>query len=388
MGMTPVAMSWACHSKWGLQAVLAAFASPGCQRLVLALICVPASSPSSQRNPPADGGSTFSTMRVTGRREFQPRANERREDPRLRTLFREAANLAKMGDPTDLTSVGRARPQRGGNQRPARAQKRPRTNTSADVTAASSLEVEAQRDEPTSDDESDGPAPGQSEMPHMDHALVALASDMLMHASDEADLLGGGDMADDGAAHLDTTDARAPSAAASSSSCPSASSGGAGLNPVAPAEGAEEGVSEVLSNLVEELASAADIAAPEPAAPLPSEGAANSEGDGDILAPAGPGGSGDQPVYGPVIGQPIEGGPPGWVMRPGGYIFDETLRYRCRITAWAKSVSIKAPGGKSKAVRREWATDGELCQWFASEFAEAKRPRPPSAPQPPANNTS
>lgn len=103
-------------------------------------------------------------------------------------------------------------------------------------------------------------------------------------------------------------------------------------------------------------------------APAALAASASSAQDGAETTPAAPVTEAPPP---PPQGQPIAGGPGGWWMTPGGYVFSSSGRYQGRITQWGRYVSVKcASHGCSKAKRRERITDGEICHWLLRGMEE------------------
>lgn len=240
------------------------------------------------------------------------------------------------------------------------------------------------------DELGDGPSAPDDRVQHVDHALVHLASGLLTQPVSSGALLGDEALADGGEAPIDWAQGDVP-VAASSSGAPAPTSSDGALH---PSSSSAEAPGEALSGVLEEVFAAAGLSVAEPDGP--SDGPEPSalgeivsapsaldprafSSSGPSVAPSPP--AAPLPEAAVAIGSPIDGGPEGWCICPGGYIHDADRMLRARMTAWGSAnVSIRKVGGPSKAVKRHLATDGQLVHWMLSGFSEQLRPRPQAAP--------
>lgn len=238
----------------------------------------------------------------------------------------------------------------------------------------------------------DGASGSEADMPeanapvpkHCDAALLAFADGLLIQPVAEGDLLGSSDMADDGEQTIEesSVDGGGQAAAAStgpgSASASSSSIARAGARAslaASPAEAAMPAVSEVVEGMADALGIAAE-------APSGATSSATQPTEADVWgAIAAPQQLQQQASLETTVdvGAAVEGGPFGWTLTGRGHVFDEQRRYKGRITTWGKNVAAKPLVGKSRAIQRAWATDGQMMLWMQSDFAEALKPQRPLA---------
>lgn len=322
------------------------------------------------------------TMKVTGATAFEPDA-EAQLDAGLRAQLRAAARVNRMSEPS--ASAARAKPKPKPRSQPKRSANSGRSQQGVlaldGVIGEQCMPPEGA--EEGGDELSDGPSAPDDRVQHVDHALVHLASGLLMQPVSSGALLGDEALADGGEAPIDWAQGDVPVAASSSGAPAPTSAGGAGH----PFSSSAEAPGEALSGVLEEVFAAAGLSVAEPDAPsdeIVSPPSARepraSSSSGPSVAPSPP--AAPLPEAAVAIGSPIDGGPEGWCIRPGGYIHDADRRLRARITAWGSAnVSIRKVGGPSKAVKRHLATDGQLVHWILSGFSEQLRPRLQAAPK-------
>lgn len=219
-----------------------------------------------------------------------------------------------------------------------------------------------------------------------DKSLLELSAGVLMDVHVEGgDQAGGIDLADDGEAPFDIapqeSDMRAEEGPSSSSSAQVA----LGIAGARAGQGAAGDAVAAVNMVIEDLVVAAGVAATEPgvasssAADMPP--AADSETSPALAL-------GKPAISILSVGEVVPGGPPGWTKSLAGYVYDSERRCRGRITSWGRdgsNIGVRAVGGKSHAVKRDWATDGQLLQWLHSGFAAEFRPQPPQPQSQPSS---
>lgn len=357
------------------------------------------------------------TMRVTGASKFEAPAGPSK-------VAKEVSDLLAIHDLED-PSTAPARPPKPARKARAKAKQSSASSSShgghpiADGTSAV-VEVPASNDQPvhphdddaTADDLYDEDLFGDmmaESAAHMDGELIGLAQGLLMGPIDQCDLLDDQARADDGEEPLEgamaagESETRPPQRATpllAEAAGPSGASSSA-ASPPGMTIFDEAGIGEAIDDFVEGLSVVCEITdgggandtAPETSTDVAAD--KNMDGDGDIVASAAAlsdrtsAASASSEAAVPTVptpaaptaqlGEPIQGAPAGWVMNSGGYVFDDTNRYRCRITDWGKNRAIRIPGGQSKAVQRAMVTNGELIQWMLTDFAPSLRPGKASA---------
>lgn len=230
--------------------------------------------------------------------------------------------------------------------------------------------------------QSDADVPAMIAGTSIDAGLVELSACDLLAAAPQTDLLGDEPLRDEGAPPFDVDRADGVLVegvlAASSSSEPAARPVGSGL-PVGPAAAAMPDVSDVVSSVVESLANAMGSSAgagPDASAALAASASASDRPDPQAQASTIATASAPSRVD---VGTPVDGGPPGWTMSAKGYIFDETRRFKGRLTRFGKNLALKGLAGKSQCVQHSWATEGQMLLWLESGFDDQLKPRRPQA---------